>query len=329
MSQVVALFSGTWGLAFVFLNVLLERIGLPIPSVPTLLLAGAFGVGRGWWAAEAFVLAVAACLISDMAWYGAGRVYGNRIVRLLCRISISPDTCVSQTQARFDRWGAAAFLVAKFVPGLGALAPPLAGAMRMGLRLFLGASLLGSLLWVAVFMLLGRLAAPQILAILPRLAALGMKALAFVTILLALYVMFKWWQRQRVYQALRMARIDVTELHSMLQHGPLPTILDVRSSSARTLDPRAIPGALHVLPEAAATALSPIGPDKEVVVYCSCPNEASAARVAQLLMRHGIVRVRPLLGGLDAWAAAGYPVAQVIVTREQPVAAAAASGGGG
>jgi rhodanese-related sulfurtransferase len=186
----------------------------------------------------------------------------------------------------------------------------------MASPVFLGMSFLGSLLWVLVFMALGALAAPQIMALLPHLAALGARAAAAIALLLALYIVVKWVERRRLYAALRMARIEVSQLHSMLHGVPPPTILDVRSTSARTLDPRAIPGALHVPPEDVATRLASIKPDAEVIVYCTCPNEATAARVAQLLIRHGVVRVRPLLGGLDAWVAAGYPVADTLPAPE-------------
>jgi len=313
MFHAAGLLTGAWGLAFVFLNVLLEQAGLPIPAIPTLLLAGAFTVGHTEWGATAFAFATAACVISDVSWYGAGRVYGGRIVRSLCRISLSPASCVSETQLRFERWGARALLVSKFVPGLSILAPPLAGALRMAPSLFLGMSFLGSVIWVAVFMALGVLAAPQIMAILPHLAALGTRAAVAIVLLLVLYILIKWVERRRVYAALRMARIDVSQLHSMLQGVPPPTILDVRSKSARALDPRAIPGALHVPPEEVATSLASINRDTEVIVYCTCPNEATAARVAQLLIRHGVIRVRPLLGGLDAWVAAGYPVSDAVL----------------
>ena len=327
MSHTAALLTGSWGYAIVFVNVLLEQAGLPIPAIPTLLVSGALTVMHAKWGATAFALATAACFISDLGWYAAGRVYGGRVVRSLCSISLSPDSCVSETQLRFERWGARALLVAKFIPGLSIIAPPLSGALRMEPGLFIGMSLLGSVLWVAVFMALGALAAPEIMALLPHLAALGAWALAAVALLLALYILVKWVARQRVYAALRMARIDVGQLHSMLQHPPPPAILDVRSMSARALDPRAIPGALHVPPEHVATCVASINPNTEVVLYCTCPNEASAARVAQLLMRHGVLRVRPLLGGLDAWVAAGYPVSDTQVAPELAAPSLAVSRG--
>ena len=300
--------SGASGLVLVFLNVLLERGGLPIPAVPTLLVAGALAVGQANWGAAAFVLAAIACLIADLAWYYAGRAYGGRIMRLVCKISLSPDSCVSNTQLRFERWGLMAIAFAKFVPGLSTIAPPLAGATRMRLRRYIWVTSLGSLLWVGTFMAIGAVAAPQIMALLPHLAQLGGRALLVLALLLALYILLKWLERWRFYSALRMARVNVTELYSMLQGEPPPIVLDVRSKSALELDPRMVPGAVHIPPEDVATLLASIKHDGEVILYCTCPNEASAARVARLLIQHGVVRVRPLLGGLEAWIAAGYPV---------------------
>jgi membrane protein DedA with SNARE-associated domain/rhodanese-related sulfurtransferase len=305
--------SGASGLVLVFLNVLLERGGLPIPAVPTLLVAGALAVGQANWGAAAFVLAAIACLIADLAWYYAGRAYGGRIMRLVCKISLSPDSCVSNTQLRFERWGLMAIAFAKFVPGLSTIAPPLAGATRMRLSRYVWVTSLGSLLWVGTFMGIGALAASQIMALLPRLAQLGGRAVLVLGLLLALYILLKWLERWRFYSALRMARVNVTELYSMMQGERPPTVLDVRAKSALELDPRMVPGALHVPPEDVATLLASIKHEGEVIVYCTCPNEASAARVARLLMQHGVLRVRPLLGGLEAWIEAGYPVGLLAV----------------
>ncbi len=304
----VGLLSGPAGLLFVFSNVLLEQGGLPIPAVPTLLVVGALAVGHPAWGLAATALAATGCIASDVSWYWVGRAYGNRIIRLLCQVSLSPDSCVSETHTRFERWGLKAILVAKFVPGLSTLAPPLAGALRMRFGSFLPLSALGALLWTVAFVTLGALAAPQILALLPRIGGLGARAAVLIASALALYVGLKWLQRRRFYSALRMARVGVEELRAMMGREPPPVIVDVRSRSARALDPRCIPGALHVPPEDIGANLSSLHPGGEVVLYCTCPNEATAARAAQLLMKHGVMHVRPLQGGLDAWVAAGYPV---------------------
>lgn len=159
-------------LALMVGNVLLDQIGLPVPAIPTLVLAGAITADHHWWGLEMFLCAVAACVATDAIWYVAGRWYGNGVMKLLCRVSLTPDSCVSETQGRFERWGPNAIVVAKFVPGLAIIAPPLAGAMRMHWPRFLGLSTLAATLWVGIYLGAGALLKPQIDRLLPRLAEL-------------------------------------------------------------------------------------------------------------------------------------------------------------
>jgi len=296
------------GLALIVVNVLLDQIGLPVPAVPTLLVAGAVAVDHHRWAGELFLGAVAACVIADFGWYVAGRLYGNRVMRMLCRISLTPDSCVNETQRRFERWGPNAIIVAKFVPGLSIIAPPLAGALRMGWLRFLGLSTLGAALWLTVYLGAGVLLKPQIDMLLPRVTNISGVFFSALGVLLAGYVAFKWWERRRFFAMLRMARISVEELYQLMQAERVPLIVDVRSSNARALEPRRIPGALHVPLDQVGIHVRDLPRDRDIVLYCTCPNEASAAQVAKLLMNHGFTRVRPLHGGLDAWIEAGYAV---------------------
>jgi rhodanese-related sulfurtransferase len=148
----------------------------------------------------------------------------------------------------------------------------------------------------------------QIAALLIHLDRIGSVAGAVVAALLASYIMYKWWERARFYRTLRMARISVADLYELIRAGAQPTIVDVRSPTARSLEPRWIPGAIHVPVEAVEQHIGHLPRDRELVLYCSCPSEASAARVAKILINHGFTRVRPLFGGLDAWVAAGYAV---------------------
>jgi membrane protein DedA with SNARE-associated domain/rhodanese-related sulfurtransferase len=300
--------SSQLGLALVVGNVLLDQIGLPVPAVPTLIVAGAVAADRYWWGGELFLGAAAACVVADAGWYVAGRLYGNRVMKLLCRISLSPDSCVSETQLRFERWGANAIVIAKFIPGLAIIAPPLAGALRMGWLRFLGLSALGASLWVGTFLGAGMLLKPQLDRWLPRVADFGGMAVALIGTLLAGYIIFKWWQRRRFYAMLRMARISVAELYQLMEAKLAPLIVDVRSPSARALEPRRIPGALHLPLDQVSAHVRALPRDRDIVLYCTCPNEASAAQVAKLLINQGFARVRPLHGGLDAWIAAGYAV---------------------
>jgi membrane protein DedA with SNARE-associated domain/rhodanese-related sulfurtransferase len=296
------------GLGFVFVNVLLEQLGFPVPAVPTLVVAGAVAASGKLSAPALYAIAVAACVIADSAWYSAGRLYGSRVMRLLCQISLSPDSCVSQTLSAFERWVPKALLFAKFVPGLALIAPPLAGATRMHVARFALLSVLGSTFWVGAALLVGALLRTQIERLLPQAAQLGGAAAGVLLLLLLCYILFKWWERRRFDAALDMARISVAELRQQIDGGAAPVIVDVRSPTAQTLELRRIPGALHVPVQDAGRHLSGLPRDRDIILYCNCPNEASAAKVARLLMNHGFERVRPLAGGLDAWIEAGYSV---------------------
>ena len=314
-----------FGLSLIFLNVLLEQLGLPLPAVPTLVIAGALAANGRLPAAAVFALAVAACLIGDSSWYLAGRRYGSRVMKLLCRISLTPDTCVSQTQASFERWGPRALVVAKFVPGLSLIAPPLAGATHMRFARFAVFSAAGAILWVGAALLAGRLLKSQIAQLLPRLSGIGGTVVVVVLALLGAYIGFKWWERRRFYAALDMARINVDELNDRMQGETAPVVVDVRSPTARDLERRRIPGALYVPMQEVEQHMRDLPRDREIILYCTCPNEASAAQAARLLFRQGFRHVRPLRGGLDAWIAAGYAVEDVPVSAERVAADAVAA----
>jgi membrane protein DedA with SNARE-associated domain/rhodanese-related sulfurtransferase len=304
-----------YGLALVFGNVLLEQIGLPIPAIPTLVVAGALATNGKMSALAVFAVALIACVIADVTWYLAGRYYGNRIMKILCGISLTPDSCVSETQARFERWGINTLLIAKFVPGISLMAPPLAGATRVGWLPFLLFNTTGGALWVAAGLVGGMLLGSQIESLLERLQNFGGVAVIVIGALLAAYIAFKWWERRRFYAMLRMARISVDELYRLIDAGAAPLVVDVRSATARAIEPRHIPGAIHLPLQAFDQHINELPRDREIILYCTCPNEASAAQVAKLLQNNGFPRVRPLLGGLDAWIAAGHPVEMLPVAN--------------
>lgn len=297
-----------YGLMIVVVNVLLDQIGLPVPAVPTLVVAGAVAADGRLSLPAVFIGAVLACLAADCAWYLVGQKYGIRVLKTLCKISLEPDSCVSQTQTRFERWGVNSLVIAKFVPGLAIIAPPLAGAMRVGWLRFILLSTVAASLWVGAGLAAGVLFKSQIARLLEHLAGIGSVAGVGAAALLAVYIAYKWWERSRFYKMLRMARISVEDLYALIQAGAAPTVVDVRSFTARELEPRWIPGALHVPLQDVASHLKDLPRDREIVLYCTCPSEATAARVAKILMNHGFKRVRPLHGGLDAWVAAGYAV---------------------
>jgi membrane protein DedA with SNARE-associated domain/rhodanese-related sulfurtransferase len=297
-----------YGLAFVFANVLLERIGLPLPATPAVLFAAALAANGIFSVGSLFVVAFVACMLGDAAWYAAGWYYGRRVISMLCRISLSPDSCVRQTETRFERWGALTLVIAKFVPGLSTVVRPLAGTLHMDWRSFAFLNGLGSALWVGAAIWVGVLFHQQIGAVLLRIREFGPLAFGVVCAVAAGYVAYKWGERRRFAGALRVARINVEELQRLIQDAQVPAkapvIVDLRSSLGRQQDPRSIPGAVAMGLDDIPARLTELPVDREIVFYCACPHEASAAVATRKLMDLGYTRVRPLLGGLDAWALA-------------------------
>lgn len=297
-----------YGFELIFANVLIQQMGMPIPVLPTLIVAGALAADGKLSVAGIFAAAFAACAISDATWYTAGRLYGRRVMTLLCRISLSPDACVQQSEFQFHRWGGVTLVVAKFFPGLSMIVPSLAGTTRRSFWSFVVLDGMGAAIWVSVAIALGMLFHREIGRLIGRLEELGAIAIGVIGILLAGYIAIKWRQRRRLHNSLRMARITVDELHRLIAEGQRPVIVDLRTSLARGEDSHFIPGALMADFAEANRWLDEVPRDREVIFYCTCPNEAGAAQVARKLMDLGYTHVRPLLGGLDAWIAAGYQV---------------------
>jgi membrane protein DedA with SNARE-associated domain/rhodanese-related sulfurtransferase len=306
MQQLVSLLE-QYGLSFVFLHVLIEQAGVPLPAYPTLIVAGALVAHANYDVPQLLLAAVAASLIADYAWYLAGARLGRPVLRTLCRVSLSPDSCVRQTESIYLRWGAPSLLVAKFIPGFAAVATALAGSIGTRLWVFLLFDALGALLWAGLAVGLGVAFQSAVNEVIEVLEQLGKWGLVAIIAAFALIVMLKWWQRQRFYRQLRMARISVAELRDLLDQGELPVILDVRSPLAQGQGGR-IPGAIAINAQTLGATPAELPADGEVIVYCACPNEASAALIAKRLMQQGYSRVRPLQGGIDAWIAAGYAI---------------------
>jgi membrane protein DedA with SNARE-associated domain/rhodanese-related sulfurtransferase len=288
-----------------FIALLLRQLGLPIPAFPVLIWAGAVGHADPPRLGAAFLLATLASTAGNLPWYWAGRRFGYRVLKLVCRVTLSPDSCVRKTEGAFGRRGAAMLLTARFLPGLEFVAPPLAGALHMPLPTFLAYDTAGSALRTAAGLGLGLLFRDQIDWLLDRLADLGANFLLVLGGVLAAYLAWRWLQRWRFLRSLTAARIGVRELRDMMDRGENPLVLDVRTATHRQLDGRQIPGAHPVDPEDAERTLAAIPRDREVVVYCACPNEATAAKVALQLHARGFRRVRPLAGGIDAWESEG------------------------
>jgi membrane protein DedA with SNARE-associated domain len=257
------------GLALVFANVLLSQLGVPLPAVPMLIIAGAFVVQGQIALVPLLLVVVVASLMGDTPWYLAGRRYGYRVLGMLCRVAIEPDTCVKQTENVFERWGAPSLIVAKFVPGFATVAPPLAGAMRLGAPRFAAYSALSALLWAAVPVAAGAAFHAQVDWVLQRLDDMGTRALWLIAAIVAFYLGVKLLERHLLIRMLRTVRVNAQQLRDMIDEGLDPLILDARSAAARRLDPRHILGAIPVNMAAPEANLGAVLPDRDVVVYCS------------------------------------------------------------
>jgi membrane protein DedA with SNARE-associated domain/rhodanese-related sulfurtransferase len=296
-----------YGLLVVFLNVLLAEGGLPLPAFPILITSAAL-LAQSLNQIPQFILAgVSGSLIADLAWYWCGRRYGRRVLGLLCKISFSPDFCVRQTETTFLKVGPSSLLFAKFFPGLSTISVAMAGVTRMSFPTFVLLNGIGALLFVGVAVAIGVIFQDEITDIIRMLAEIGKYGALFVLAALGLYLLARWWRRQAFIRQLRVDRITVGELRGLISKGHEPLILDARPKEIRKRD-GIIPGALSAHPKDIDPLVMTLSHDLEIVVYCACPNEVSAAIAAKHLKQAGFKNIRPLLGGIDAWVKAGQPL---------------------
>ena len=309
----------------VFLTVLAEQIGLPIPAIPVLLAAGAVAGDGQTSLIVITILSVAACLLGDMVWFELGRHRGRQTLTLLCRIALEPDACVRRTENLFLAHGVRALIIAKFIPGLSTLAPALAGLFRVSMGRFLAFNGAGSLLWSFCFLVLGFLFSAQIGYLAEQAVQFGKTATAIIVATLAGYLLYKYVHRQRLLRELRVARISPTELKQLMDNGQHSVVVDLRGALDHVADPYTIRGALRISAEELEQRHHDIPRDRDVILFCACPNEATAARMALMLKRRGIRRVRPLAGGIDAWRELDYPL-EKLISKEVVVVADITSG---
>jgi len=289
-----------WGVALVFGSVLLEQTGLPVPAAPVLLTAGALSLEGGMRADVVLLIALAACLLADHFWFFIGKRHGRSVLALVCRLSISPDTCVRKTDDLITRHGAPLLLVAKFIPGVSAVAIPTGAAMGLSYRRFLLFDTLGSLAWCGAYVGAGMIFSREVNLAIAALGAIGGWSLLALLALFALYIAFKLAHRRRLRHLYRLVRIAPEELATLLADRDDLIILDARSRLARSEDPRSLPLSITVDDDDVIDFLPHDAHGKTIVTFCTCPNEASAALLADRLIRAGYTRVRVLTGGKDA-----------------------------
>jgi membrane protein DedA with SNARE-associated domain len=257
------------GEAFVFLYVLADQLGVPVPAVPMLLAMGALAAVGKISFPLALLLSVVASVGADLVWYALGRTRGSGVLRLVCKVSLEPDSCVRRTENVFLRYGARALILAKFVPGLSMVAPPLAGIVGIGLPRFAAYSSLAALLWAGVWGGLGYLAGDALERVAAESGRLGGALGAVGGAVVVGYVAVKWRQRRRFLRSLRVARISPEALRAALEAATPVLVVDLRSALDVSAAPYVIPGARRIAPEELEARHREIPRDRDVVVYCS------------------------------------------------------------
>lgn len=292
-----------WELPLVFGAVVLEQGGLPLPAAPLLVAAGALsdlGVMR---AEQILLTAFLACMVADNLWFWIGRRYGRRVLGAVCRLSLSPDTCVRQTDDLIGRHGPALLLVAKFIPGVSAVAIPTAAGNGLSYRRFLAYDAVGCVAWAGAYIGAGMIFSREVNRALAYMSTIGGWALVIIASLVAIYVAAKLLRRLRLTRLHRLVRISPSETAALLADDPGLLILDARSNLARSDDPRMLPRSLVLGDRTIVDVLPLDARGRTIVTFCTCPNEASAALLAEQLLKAGYERVRVLTGGPDALAA--------------------------
>ena len=292
----------------VFLNVLLQQAGLPVPAVPTLLLAGSLAVSSNQLA-NILAAAIVASVIADWMWYLAGRAFGYRVLSGLCKLSINPGSCVSQTEARFVRWGLGSLVVAKFIPGFSTVAPPIAGSLRMALPGFLLAAAAGAALWAGLALGTGWVLRREVQTVISALDEQAGSVLVVVVGIVAIWLSWKLWQKYRFRQWSAVPHITPAELLAAMEAQQPLLLLDLRGHSM-VAETGPIVGATIAEHDRLLDAVGNWPRNQPIVTLCACPEDAGAVQAARRLLAEGYLSVRPLRGGYEAWLAArNAPVA--------------------
>jgi membrane protein DedA with SNARE-associated domain/rhodanese-related sulfurtransferase len=289
------------GALIVFAITLAARIGAPVPAAPLLVVAGGVAMAGQVSLLVCVAASVVANVLGDAVWYQAGRWRGHRVMKLLCRISLSPDTCVRQSEGILSRWGGSSLIAAKFLPGISVVAAPMAGALGMSWRRFIGYDIGAALIWTLVFLAIGVLFAGQIVVVLDFMTEFGSIAAVAIVIALTTMIIYRYLRRRWMLSDRYAPRIAVHELRELIRRGEAPIVIDVRSSVAMLQDGRRVPGAIAATLAQLPVTAADLPRDREVVLYCNCPNEVSALRGVRILADQGHHRARALHGGLDAW----------------------------
>ncbi len=298
----------TYSYLLLFAWVLVEQLGIPLPATPVLLAAGALSAEHAISFPLALLAGLVAALVADSVWFLIGRRYGHHVMRILCKLSLEPTICVRRTQNSFGRRRAVTLVIAKFVPGLSTLAPPVAGQNGMEFGPFLLFDGIGSALWLGVMLGAGRLFGDLLKRNANLLDWAGRFSGGLLVLGILSFFVGRVIRRRMVIKKLVQARLEPEELKRQLDAGEPVYIVDLRHPLELIPDPFTLPGALLFSPDMLAERHHEIPRDRDIVLFCTCPSEATAAKTAMKLHKLGIERVRPLRGGYDEWKRLGYPM---------------------
>jgi membrane protein DedA with SNARE-associated domain/rhodanese-related sulfurtransferase len=298
----------TYGYLLLFAWILVGQLGIPLPATPILLAAGALSAEGQLSFSLAMLAAMAGSLVADSTWFFIGRRHGHHVLRILCKLSMEPTVCVRRTQDSFGRRRQVTLMFAKFVPGLATLAAPVAGQNGMAFGEFLFFDGIGVAVWVGALLLVGRLFGDALKRDPTLLNWAGRFSGALLVLGVVGFVVVRLLRRRMMLKELLAARLEPEELKRQLDAGELVYIVDLRHPLELLPDPFTLPGALHFSPDSLAARHLEIPRDRDVVLYCTCPSEATAAKTAMILIKLGIERVRPLRGGFDEWKRLGFPM---------------------
>ncbi|HEY2468044.1 MAG TPA: VTT domain-containing protein [Terracidiphilus sp.] len=298
----------TYGYLLLFTWVLIEQFGIPLPATPVLLAAGGLSAEHEMSFVLAFVAGLLACLVADTSWFLIGRRYGHHVLRILCKLSMEPTICVRRTQDSFGRRRGAMLMFAKFVPGLATLAAPVAGENGMSLGTFLFFDGIGATLWLMALLITGRLFGDALKRDPNALEWVGRFSGAILLLAILGWFGARVYRRRAVLKKLVQSRLEPEELKAQLDSGEQVYIVDLRHPLELLAEPFTLPNAMHFSPDALAARQGEIPRDRDVVLFCTCPSEATAAKTALTLHKLGIERVRPLRGGYDEWKRLGFPL---------------------
>jgi membrane protein DedA with SNARE-associated domain/rhodanese-related sulfurtransferase len=306
------------GYAVLFASVFARQMWLPVPAILILIAAGALAGSGRMVLAIALGLAIIACLLADIVWYEAGRRWGDQILHFIYGFALDPDGAARRAKETFVRHGLRTLMLAKFVVGLDAATPSLAGLSGISRFCFIAFDAIGAGLWSGTYVGLGYVFKKDLDRVAAYAVRLGTLWVIVVFVALAVYVGRKLVQWRRIVCEFRMARISPEELKQKLDTGEEVVIVDLHGRRDGRQGHHGIPGAVCIDPHRLGqddnpNQRAPIPRDREVVLYCTAPHELTCARVALELRRRGFEHVRPLAGGLQAWAERGFPLTSVML----------------